>query len=596
MIEEEKSGTVDYWKKELSSEEKAHKSWRKRAKEVMKRYRDEEKRTGSRFNILWSNTQVLHAAVLSSRPQPDVTRRFKDANPVAKDIADTIERALSYSVDSYDFDGDADATVDDFLLPALGQMRVRYVPYFEKGEPPTIPLSVRETLEDDETTISTSYFNGEEEVKEPSFDEAGNPYTYGEPPDELVYEEVVSESVPWNRFRWQAANSWSNVQWACIDHYLTKKELEDQFGKTHAAGCPLGFTDEGEKVDDTEDGKSRALIHEIFDKDNRKTITICAGYNEVLKEEDDPWGLEGFYPFPKPMTCNITSDRFVPSPDYLMYQDQALELDELTQRIASLTKELKWRGGYDGSFKDLANIAGLDDGEFEPVEDWSTRTENKRSLADSMFVLPIADLQNVIMRLHESRETVKQTIYEITGLSDIVRGTTKASETLGAQQLKQQNASLRLTKKQGEVARFFRDIFRLKAELIAEHFSAETLKMMTGVEVTDEMMDIMRSDLLRGYQIDVESESTVAADRAEEQKNVNDLLGAVTQYMTAAMPLIQMGVPAETIKEMLLFAVRRYKGGRQIEQAIEKIDIGGEGDNQGPVALPPQMGGMPPGM
>ena len=36
------------------------------------------------------------------------------------------------------------------------------------------------------------------------------------------------------------------------------------------------------------------------------------------------------------------------------------------------------------------------------------------------------------------REVIKASIYEVTGISDIMRGQTVASETMGAQQLKSQ--------------------------------------------------------------------------------------------------------------------------------------------------------------
>jgi hypothetical protein len=58
-------------------------------------------------------------------------------------------------------------------------------------------------------------------------------------------------------------------------------------------------------------------------------------------------------------------------------------------------------------------------------------------------------------------------------------------------------------------------LFRIKAELIAENYEPEILQRITGMEVTDEMLEIMRNDKLRNYQIDVETDSTVFADEEE---------------------------------------------------------------------------------
>lgn len=617
------NSTYSKWIKALQAEERAHKKYRKQAKRVVERYR-KDKEDAAKYNILWANNSVLHAAVLSSTPKPDVTRRYKDPDQLSRDIAEVTERALSYSVDAYDFKHNADLCVDDFLLCALGQVRVRYVPYFEKGPAPKIPVTaqpVEATLEEmvggmmGETpgVPAQKYFHEGKEVSPLMDDPMTGPYVLGEAPDIVVYEEVTCEVVSWERFRWQPANTWDNVNWCAIDHYLSKDELIDQFGAEKAELCPLGYTQSGgdeKKGSDPEETKDRAHVIEIFDKSQRKLIFICEGYTGgVLGEEEDGLNLVGFYPFPRPMMLNILADKCVPMPDYILYEDQAEELDTITQRIRMLTKELKWNGLYDGAFKELKDLDKQNDGEFIAVDGWGEKFgEGKAPSLDSAIIFrPIDKLQQVLKALYDSREGVKQTVYEITGLSDILRGATSASETLGAQQLKQQNGALRLTNKQDEVSRFFRDVYRIKAEVIVEQFKAETLTIMTGIQVTPEMMAVMRNDLLRSYKIDIETDSTVATDQAQEQKNVIDLLGAVTNFVGQSMPLVQAGVPPEVIKELLLFAIRRFKGGDQIEQVLEKLsDSANEAsaapagpalpqgnviDNPGSAPINPQMGG-----
>jgi hypothetical protein len=585
----------NHWIKELDAEEKAHKDFRKEGDRVYERYRDEQEKKKGKFNILWSNTRVQHSAVLSSRPKPDVTRRYKDPDQLSRDIAEVTERAISYSLDMYDSDGNFNLAVDDYLLPGLGQIRARYTPYFGKGEPPRIPVA-GEQQED-----GTVKFIHEDKEVTPEIDELGQPFVLGEPPDVVVYEEVTCEVVPWKNFRWMPANSWESVNWCAIEHYLTKEELTEQFGQEKADQCPLGYTEEGAKTDKEQDGKSRAKVYEIFDKKKRELVFICDGYNQPLGKESDPLNLQGFYPFPKPMMTNVLSDKCIPSPDFIKYEEQADELDQVTARIRALTKELKWNGMYDGSFKELEGLGGQGDGVFLPVDGWSERFQGSPpALENAIITRPIDKLILVIRELYASREGAKQTIYEITGIADIIRGATNASETLGAQQLKQQNASLGLTPKQNEVARFFRDIYRIKAEIIVEQFQPQTLTLMTGIQVTPEMMAIMKNDLLRSYKIDIETDSTVATDQSQEQQNVVELLTAITSFIQQFAPLVQMGIPPEIGKEMLLFAVRRFKGGDQLEQVLEKLGDGAQvgGMIGGPGAAPvnPAMGVPPPPM
>ena len=312
MMEEQdlQPDTYAYWKAELDAEEKAHKDWRAQAKAVIERYKDEEKKSGVRFNILWSNTQTLHAALYSNTPKPDIARRFKDKNPVAKAIAEVLERALSYTLDRYPVDENADIAVDDFLLPGLGVLRVRYQPYFEKGELTDIQL----TIEEREDGIH--YLNGEDEVEAENVEFMDDvPVTKGEPQDELVYQEVFCEAVAWNRFRYQPADKWENVNWIAFEHYLTREELKEQVPEEHIDFIPLGYNDDCKQEDNQEDGKTRALIIEIYDKKRRKVLLIAPGYNKIIDSFDDPLNLENFYPVPRPLMANTLSGELIPVPD-----------------------------------------------------------------------------------------------------------------------------------------------------------------------------------------------------------------------------------------------------------------------------------------
>ena len=75
-----------------------------------------------------------------------------------------------------------------------------------------------------------------------------------------------------------------------------------------------------------------------------------------------------------------------------------------------------------------------------------------------------------------------------------------------------------MRKKQSEIAEYIRDLFRIKAEIIAEHYEPETLAAMTALTNTPEMMQIMRDDKLRGYSVDIESDATIFTDEEEEKR------------------------------------------------------------------------------
>ena len=94
---------------------------------------------------------------------------------------------------------------------------------------------------------------------------------------------------------------------------------------------------------------------------------------------------------------------------------------------------------------------------------------------------PVEKLIVVLRELYEAREQAKRVIYEITGISDIIRGSTVASETATAQQIKSQWGTLRLKRLQKEVQRYARDLLRMMLEIASKKFSEATFAQMTGL-------------------------------------------------------------------------------------------------------------------
>ena len=98
------SEELQSWLDAISSYEREFKKWEGRVEKILKRYRDESrdnKDSAAKFNILWSNVQTLVPATFSRLPVPDVTRRFKDNDPVGRVAAQILERALDFEIQHY---------------------------------------------------------------------------------------------------------------------------------------------------------------------------------------------------------------------------------------------------------------------------------------------------------------------------------------------------------------------------------------------------------------------------------------------------------------------------------------------------------------
>ncbi|MDH4072594.1 MAG: hypothetical protein OEV41_05760, partial [Gammaproteobacteria bacterium] len=150
------------------------------------------------------------------------------------------------------------------------------------------------------------------------------------------------------------------------------------------------------------------------------------------------------------------------------------------------------------------------------------------------------------------------------------RGASDPRETRGAQQLKANYGARRLIPKQQRFQRFLRDLLRINAEIMGEHFSAKTLSAISGTEVTDEMMAVMRSDLARSFTIDIETDSTVAPDDAMEKQGVAEFMAAMSSFVQQTAPIVASEpAAAKPVGAMLLWLSRKFKIARDVEQEIE---------------------------
>lgn len=568
-IQKDAAGVVTRWLRELDLAKAHERTWQERAEKIVKRYRDEDRKTeegsqDTRFNILFANTEVLKGVIYQRTPVPDVRRRFLDKDPVGRQAAQILQRALSYSVDSYDFDGVMRSCVEDVLLPGRGVAVVKYTPTMEK-----VPVVDPAT-------------------QQPLAGKDGKPLTE----ERVVYEEVSCDYIEWEMFRLSPSKRWSKVRWVAFGELLTREDLTKQFGDK-GRKCSLDWAPK-DKENETDELFKRALVWKVWDKRKRKLIVVSRGFTESpLLEVDDPLGLEGFFPCPKPVYSISTTNSLIPVPEFLQYQDQAIELDNITKRIDRLVDALRRRGVYDSTYSELGKLATADDDEFIPIENFANLAE-KGGLSAAIYESPIEQIAKVLIGLYDQRDRVKQIIYEVTGIADIVRGATRANETLGAQEIKARYANVRIAPRQTAIAHLARDLFRMKAEIIAEKFDPTTLKLMTGpemwlieqevqdpatgqkvrqkVDATNEIMALLRSDKLRGFRVDIETDSTVQPDASEEQKNRIEFLTAVTGFITGIAPAVQAGaIPKEVAIEFLSFGARGFKMSPQLEEAIDRL-------------------------
>lgn len=562
------------WLNDVAAYDRAFKEWDSRVEKIVKRYRDDPKAgrpsfTEAKFNILWSNVQTLTAATFSRLPKPDVSRRFRDNDPVGRVASLILERVLDYHVQHYpQYASMMNSVVQDRFLGGRGTAWVRYEPHFKRlANEPVDGLQVTEDVD--------------------------------EPHEELDYECVAVDYVHARDFGHSVARKWEEVTRVWRKVYMPKKALEQRFGAEKAKLIPLdAIPEELRQAAGYKEGDpvQQACIYEGWDKDEGVAVWFSKSVKDLLDIREDPLGLQEFFPCPRPLYATLSNDSLVPVPDFVIYQDQANEMDLLADKIDGLIKALKVAGGYDASVPELARIfTEAENGSLIPVKNWQAFSE-KNGLKGALSLIELKPISDALLSAYEAFQQVRGQVYDLTGISDIIRGQSEASETATAQQLKGQYASLRLKTYQDGVARFANDTLRLMAQIVCGKFSPETIAATSAADqlsthdqqVLPQAMQLLLGERLqnpdaeegpnplRSFRIEVAADSMVLIDEQAEKESRTEFLTATSGFIMNIAKALQ-GVPPQMgavliplFMEMLKFGVTGFKVGKSIEGAFDE--------------------------
>jgi hypothetical protein len=552
------------WYKTIMGYERSYKRWEARVDRIVKKYKDDsryDRNPNARFNILWSNVQTIQPAIFARLPRPDVSRRFRDNDPIGRVASMMLERALEFEIEHYgDYKSAMNNAVLDRLLGGRGVAWVRYEPHIvgeEAGEPDD-GLSVTEDSDEAETPEAT-----ENESKE-----------------RIEYECCPVDYVHWRDFGHTIARTWEEVTAVWRRVYMSRPALVERFGEELGYKIPLDTKpDDLKQSYKSDDGVYEAVIYEIWDKETGKVLWISKSLGKIVDERDDPLGLENFWPCPKPLYATLTTDSLEPIPDFTIYQDQARELDVLCDRIDGLINALKVRGVYDASASELQRL--FSEGENNtmiPVSNWMAFAE-KQGMKGAIDLVDLAPFASALMSCYQAMDQVKGQIYELMGIADIQRGQSDPNDTLGAQIIKSNNAAGRLKTQQHAVVDFATSLLSIKAQIICNHFTDDTLVKISGAMQLSEQdkqfipqaIELLRDECAKNFRIEVTSDSMIYQDEQQEKADRTAFLAAIGQFMQMALPAAtQAPELTPMLMEMLKFGVTAFKAGKQLEGIIDQ--------------------------
>jgi hypothetical protein len=575
------------WCELIKDAEKAFASWHERCERAKENYASLKRLAGENksreMQLLYANLEVIKPTIYARKPIPVCKPRFTDRRPVPRAASELIERALLASFDIERIHDTLIGVRDDLALYGRGVIWPRYKTEGEIAQP-------------DPNTKPTE---GEEYVE--GF---GEYVCY----DHLNRKDFLHEPVrAWNEVGWVARRSW-----------LTAKQGQKRFGDRWKG---LHYTETENDTAEEYRVEKKAEVWEIWHKGKNVVVWIHPKADEVL-DMQEPWlNLDGFFPCPKPAYGVTEPESLIPVPDYLFYRDQLEEVNTLTGRISSLSEALRLKGFYSAGAESVGTAI---EKAFQSVDDNAvmipvpTVAALGQGMKDAIVWMPLVDIAQTIAALVDLRKQLIEDIYQISGISDIMRGETKATETATAQNIKAQFGSVRVRSKQEEMIRVSDDTMLIAGEIMAENFQPQTLLEMGQLDkivpgqliqqheamkrqmaqmqaqqqpgqppqpmpqmpqlpplpkdavAAEEVFALLRNEKMRPFVLQTASDSTIQPNEDMEKQRRNEFATGVGGLLTASIPVIQAAPEAAVlVGEMLRFVAGAYRAGRELEQTID---------------------------
>ncbi|GAB6854051.1 hypothetical protein [Asaia astilbis] len=377
------------------------------------------------FDLFWSSTEILKPAVYARAPVPVVGTRFSIRDPFMDQVSDMLERAISTSLDQTCIDEVMKGIRDDLIMTGRGVAWVS----FEDSDTPRITV----------------------------------------------------EHLEQTDFLHEPARKWSEVGWVARCAWMTKEEMRERFSDaSDMAYQSAAFSSQrDENRHGMTDHSEKAAVWEVWSKSDNRVYWVSDGVDVLLDEAKPFLDLEHFFPCPKPAYATLKRRTLIPVPDYARYETNLEQINDLTSRIYGLLDQVRARGliaaGSDVGTATQALLAEADDDMMLIPVPASSLVGN----GDMIQWLPVEMFANTVQGLIAARQQLISDFYELSGISDIMRGASDAQETLGAQQLKSQYGSVRVREKSAAIVRVARDIAAIAGEIICENYSGPELMALS---------------------------------------------------------------------------------------------------------------------
>jgi len=328
---------------------------------------------------------------------------------------------------------------------------------------------------------------------------------------------------------------------------MTQDQAVARFGEKIGKAIPMDSAREPETSDDemrVTDHLQRADVYEIWSIEDKTVYWINKGYPDLLDKKKDPLGLKGFWPSPRPMFANLTTSKLLPTPDFVIAQDLYNEIDDLATRALWLEQCIRVRGVYDKNNEELKRLLTAPANDMIAVDGWAAFVE-KGGLEGAVQWFPLEMVTQALDSINAQIDRKVAQLFQLTGMSDIMRGQASEQATATEQAIKARFASVRVQTMQDEFARFASDVQKIKGEIIATHFDPQNILDRSNIlrtpdaQLAQQAVQLIKSDIYQ-WRISVNPDSVSLTDFAALKQERFEFAQSIGGFFQNMIPMVQM--------------------------------------------------------
>tara|TARA_R100001143_G_C3360213_1_gene134985 strand:+ start:6796 stop:9144 length:2349 start_codon:yes stop_codon:yes gene_type:complete len=436
------------------------------------------------MDLFWSSSEVLKPAVYAKPPVPAIAPIFNDTGALKATTAEVLERSAVSTFKATGIDDVMTGVRDDLIFSGRGVMWMRYETGEGKGK------------------------------------------------------RVCLEHKDRDDFLHDVARKWCDVGWVAGASWMSRDEIKARFKTlTDDQLDGIQYLERRDETDQREKAMSaKAKVWEVWHRANNRVYWVVEGLDVYLEDAAPHLELDGFFPCPRPAYATLRRRSLIPVPDFERYAGMFAQINRLTGRIYLLLDQVKMKGlvPSGGDVADaIQQLMRAEDDSLLIAVPGAALMEG----GSAVVWLPLDQIAAAITGLIEARRQLIEDFYQLSGISDIMRGATEAEETLGAQRLKSQFGSVRVRQKIDEMQRIAADAVKIASEIIAEKFDGKTLLAMSQMDLPT-TADIKAR--IKEIEEGAEAEFQALSDQAEQaQAQVEDPQQAQQMFQQAQQEIMQ---------------------------------------------------------